>query len=186
MRCQQQPACRCNRTAWRFACAINGEERATLSAIAFSIAAKAVVEASAAFPVAINLQEIKLNGFNFGYRNHLTFSVQLLKKSPNLSVLEINAAKGGNEAVSTLSEGGFFTRGDLKILKRVKIKGFRGMEVELRFVKSLISTSPSIENVIIREAENINASLAFEATKKLLSFPRASPIAQLIYKGYKP
>ncbi|CAH9096368.1 unnamed protein product [Cuscuta epithymum] len=139
----------------------------------------AVAVASTAFPTAINLEEIKLHGFNFGFGMHLPFAVQLLKKSPKLFVLEINIWKGSEAADSELLEDTI--EDHLRTLEIVKLNGFRASEMELCLVKLLLSKSPALHHFVIRAAQSINDSLHFEATKKLLNFPRASPKSQIVY-----
>ncbi|CAH9124123.1 unnamed protein product [Cuscuta epithymum] len=133
----------------------------------------------AAFPTAINLEEIKLEGFNIGFGKHLDFAVQLLKKSPKLSMLEIHITKGSKASDSGLLEDTI--EDDLRMLETVKLNGFRASEMELCLVKLLLSKSPALHHIVIRAARSINDSLHFKAKKKLLNFPRASLKAQIVY-----
>ncbi|CAH9096342.1 unnamed protein product [Cuscuta epithymum] len=167
-----------------------------LSADSFS---DVVAVASEILPIATNLREMKFHHFSFGCQNHLTFLITLLKKSPELRVLEINVEErslikwilsgGGKDADSSIlegpREGGRFIKDDMRMVETVKINGFTGSEIELSFLKLVLSKSNVLQNVVICEAKDINDSLAFEAPKKLLSYPRASPKAQLVYKEYK-
>ncbi|CAH9124120.1 unnamed protein product [Cuscuta epithymum] len=138
------------------------------------------------FPTeAINLQELKLDGFNFGFNYHLAFVVKLLKKSPKLCVLQINVQEGSENADPTLLED--LSKEDLRMLETVKLDEFTGTQIEMCLVRLLLSNSPALHHVVIREAIDINESLASKAPKKLLSFPRSSPKAQIVYKDdYKP
>ncbi|CAH9096374.1 unnamed protein product [Cuscuta epithymum] len=142
---------------------------------------------STAFPIALNLQEIKLHGFCFDTDYHLKYVLQLLNKSPKLCVLEIEFEnmikfeKRSEVANPTLLENLIET--ELKMLEIVKLNRFQGSEIELCLVKLLLSNSPALHHVAIHEDLNINASLASEATKKILNFPCASPKAQILYNS---
>ncbi|CAH9119650.1 unnamed protein product [Cuscuta europaea] len=138
----------------------------------------AVEVASAAFPIAINLEEIKLDGFNFAFGKHILFAVQLLKKSPNLLVLEINIQEGFEAVDSELLEDTI--EDDLRTLETLMLNGFGSSEVEVCLVKLLLAKSPALHHVVIHAAQSINDLRHFEATKKLLNYPRASSKAQIV------
>ncbi|XP_031120821.1 F-box/FBD/LRR-repeat protein At1g13570-like [Ipomoea triloba] len=141
------------------------------------------------YPIAINLQVMKLHDLSFGCGKQLTVAMQLLQKFPNLCELDIIAKQSSStddkHAASRLlnDPDRCFINKDLRMLKTVKIVSFSGSELEILFVKMLLSKSPSLENVVIQETEKIKSSM--KTLRKLLSFPRASPKAQLVCMKYK-
>ncbi|CAH9096336.1 unnamed protein product [Cuscuta epithymum] len=152
----------------------------TLRLLLYYYSARALAVASSTFPIAINLQEIILDAFDFSSKDHLTYAGQLFKKSPKLCVLEIEYVERSQVADPALLED--LMEADFRMLETVKLDGFRGSEIELCLVKLLLSKSPALHDVVIYEARDIDSSMASEAPKKLLSFPRASPKAQIVYK----
>ncbi|CAH9096372.1 unnamed protein product [Cuscuta epithymum] len=136
---------------------------------------------SPTFPTAINLQEITLHSFDFGCDYLLKYVVELLKKSPNLRVLEINIAKRSKETNPALLEE--IIEVDFRMLETVKFNWFQGSKMELCLVKLLLSNSPALHHVVIHEGVDIDDSLTPWTPKKILSFPCASPKAQIVYKS---
>lgn len=65
-------------------------------------------------------------------------------------------------------------------LEHVTIKSFGISKVELRFVKLLLSRTPSLLRMCISQKTDIDVDIALE----LMRFPRASPRAELSYFRY--
>lgn len=73
------------------------------------------------------------------------------------------------------------------MLKTIKIESFGGstVEVEILFVKMLLSISPALERVVIQEYYDMNTSMVVKILRELVRFPRASPNAQIVFLEYK-
>ncbi|XP_019188654.1 PREDICTED: F-box/FBD/LRR-repeat protein At1g13570-like [Ipomoea nil] len=158
----------------------------TLCLSQFFLQGEDFVLAALMFPIAINLQVIKLYALNFANEKQFTIALQLLKNSPNLCELEITASH-----LIYLSDGerlpedyGCIIDQDLKMLHTLKIKRFMGSELQMFFVKMLLSKSPTLEKVVIQGTDDLNPSMALKISRELLRFPRASPKAQVVYLDY--
>ncbi|XP_019159764.1 PREDICTED: F-box/FBD/LRR-repeat protein At1g13570-like [Ipomoea nil] len=145
----------------------------------------------ASFPTAINLQVIKLNSMKFANEKQLMGVLKLLQISPNLCELDITAKVSEDDTedddikivLRLLKDpDSCIVNQDLKILKTIKIRLFCVSTVLTHFVKMLLSKSPTLESVVIREYYFIhrqyNKVIKFQ--RELLCFPRASPKAQIV------
>ncbi|XP_019188349.1 PREDICTED: uncharacterized protein LOC109182652 [Ipomoea nil] len=152
-----------------------------------------VAVATQAFPTARNLQVITIYDLNFGRGKQITSALELLQRSPNLCELEIiietdTLPSGWDDTALRLTRDpdSCFINQDLKMLKTIKIESFSGSMVEMHFVKALLSKSPTLEKIVIQESADIDATMAFKIPRELLSFPRISSKAQLVFMECKP
>ncbi|PRQ26969.1 putative F-box domain, FBD domain, leucine-rich repeat domain, L domain-containing protein [Rosa chinensis] len=104
-------------------------------------------------------------------------AVFLLRSSPSLQELEIlvrpdeqPAAGKTNFSVNDNCNGPFAQ------LRLVKISGISDIEIQVDFIRFLLSNSPMLEKMIVKPA-----SVNWELVKKLLRFKRASANAEMIY-----
>ncbi|XP_031121086.1 F-box/FBD/LRR-repeat protein At1g13570-like [Ipomoea triloba] len=145
-------------------------------------------------PTAINLRVLKVYELDFGCWNQFLVSMQLLQKCPNLCELWIMADELGweddnelNDAASKLLEDGsgcLFIQ-EMQMLNTIKIEAFSDQsELEMLFMKMLLSKSPALERVVIVKSWRRNASeVVRKIQRKLECFPRASPNAQIVCTG---
>ncbi|CAH9124152.1 unnamed protein product [Cuscuta epithymum] len=138
------------------------------------------------FPTALNLEVIKLFHFIYVDKKPFALLLQLLKKCPKLSELEILMHDKFHEmhgdASSTSADPGSWLNGeDINMLKKVKVEQFRGLRYEVLFIKTILSKSPMLEEVVILESPEIDAQTAFRMPREMIKFPRASPKAQIIF-----
>ncbi|CAH9103552.1 unnamed protein product [Cuscuta europaea] len=77
----------------------------------------------------------------------------------------------------------WFKDQDLCELKTVKIKAFTGLSGEMLLIKKILSKSPALEEVVIKELSNyrIGGPEPLKMTREMIRFPRASPKAQVIF-----
>ncbi|XP_019188342.1 PREDICTED: F-box/FBD/LRR-repeat protein At1g13570-like [Ipomoea nil] len=137
------------------------------------------VLAAPMFPIAINLQVIKLYSLDFASEKQFTDALQLLKNSPNLCELEIIASYLVSDGIP--EDCGCIIDQDLKMFHTLKIEQFMGSKVQMFFVKMLLSKSPALEKVVIQGINNLNPSMTLKISRELLRFPRASPKAEVVY-----
>ncbi|CAH9082564.1 unnamed protein product [Cuscuta epithymum] len=138
-------------------------------------------------PIATNLQVIELRFFRFADANCVNLVIQLLRKCPKLRELEMFILKHQShlhgEADPTILRDmdSWFSDLDLGELRTVKMKSFDGSTQEMLFIKLILSKSPSLEEVLITESDRIDASVALKAPREMISYPRASPKAKVIF-----
>ncbi|CAH9096308.1 unnamed protein product [Cuscuta epithymum] len=148
------------------------------------------------FPTAMNLQVIKLHGFAFLCQKHIVLVIQLLKKCPNLLELGIEIEPKSQVRYYEEEEqeetdlpdlsiskdpSRWFDDRDLCELKSVKMESFNGLREEVAFIKTILSRSPALEEVIIKESVDIDTSLASKFKRKITTFACASPKAEVIF-----
>ncbi|CAH9096292.1 unnamed protein product [Cuscuta epithymum] len=154
--------------------------------------ATAAINVQERFPIATNLQVIKLTNFSFAHTKCITLVIQLLRKCPKLHKLEINLMEYRHcmiygrefqcpDPTSLKDPESLFNDQDLRKLKTVKMKEFRGLRGEMLFIEAILSKSPVLEEVFIMESVGIDASVAFKMTRDMTSFPRASPKAKIVF-----
>lgn len=69
----------------------------------------------------------------------------------------------------------------LKQLRTVEITCLEGLEVELLFIKLLLAHSPNLENISITPIGRLTFRRRFAIARHVMSLPRASPKAVIIY-----
>ncbi|CAH9124143.1 unnamed protein product [Cuscuta epithymum] len=150
------------------------------------------------FPTAMNLQVIKLHGFAFLCQKHIVLVIQLLKKCPNLLELGIEIKPKSQVSYEEEEEEAdfpdlsipkdpnrWFDDQDLRKLKSVKMQSFNGSREEVAFIKTILSRAPALEEIIIKESVDIDASLASKFRRKMTTFARASSKAEVIFTDTK-
>nr|XP_016462973.1 PREDICTED: F-box/FBD/LRR-repeat protein At1g13570-like [Nicotiana tabacum] len=134
-------------------------------------------------PFTLNcLWHLKL-GVNFSQMGQISYSLELIKSSPNLSKLEIwvNATSDTVEAVSEYLDTPGCLDQPLNKLKYVVIHFFKGSKTELLFVKLLFTRCPSLISMSIKQAKASGTKEERNIVIKLAHHPRASPKAELLY-----
>ncbi|CAH9096252.1 unnamed protein product [Cuscuta epithymum] len=137
------------------------------------------------FPTAINLQAMKLDEFCFGSAQHFSFASEMIKKCPKLCKLEIisNQVCWVDERPSLWEDpldGGFIIDHDLDMLKTVIIDSFFGYKREELFVKAILSKSPVLEELVIRQSAKRVDSVASKFRNEMHCFPRASSKVRIV------
>ncbi|CAH9104878.1 unnamed protein product [Cuscuta epithymum] len=143
---------------------------------------------SPVFPIAINLEILKVRGFSFACKKDVCLALQFLQKCPKLMDLRIDG-RSSEDVIVSLSEDppdeDFIIVKDLVMLKTVKIRPFHGYKQEMHYVKSILLKSPVLEELVIMDSCNVNASVSLKIARELMSFPRASPKARLVFMDYQ-
>ncbi|CAH9096274.1 unnamed protein product [Cuscuta epithymum] len=145
-----------------------------------------------ALPAALNLRMIELDKFKFVWGKHFIFALLLIQKCPKLSNLKIVQEEDDilcfieneeNDGSPEDSED-WLIKKDLKMLKTLKVESYCGTRLEVFFIKTVLSKSPTLKQVVIVESRaNVDVTKALNMSKEeLLSFPRASAKAQIIFR----
>ncbi|KAK4426222.1 F-box/LRR-repeat protein 25 [Sesamum alatum] len=113
-------------------------------------------------------------------------AVCLIRSSPNLEILVIDdlstiydeaQMQTASQFLKTQRECEF----PLKCLEYVMIDGFSGWELEMEFVKLLQSAATALRILEIRQMHAEPTEAAFKMFKELVTFPPASPEADIIF-----
>ncbi|VFQ95336.1 unnamed protein product [Cuscuta campestris] len=81
---------------------------------------------------------------------------------------------------------GWLSDHDLCRLENVEIRSFKGSRQEMLFVKAILSKSPALVRLVIEDSDDIDdVAQALKLSRELLSFPRASPKAQVVFVDSK-
>ncbi|CAH9096280.1 unnamed protein product [Cuscuta epithymum] len=150
---------------------------------------------SPVFPVAPSLEIIKVRGINFACKKDTNLAIQFLQKCPKLMDLRIDGASpyvhltSSEDVIPSVLEdsinGGFIIDKDLVMLKTVMIQPFHGFKQEMHYVRTILLKSPVLEELVIMGSCNVNASMSLMITRELMSFPRASPKARIVFMEYQ-
>ncbi|XP_070001788.1 F-box/FBD/LRR-repeat protein At1g13570-like isoform X2 [Nicotiana sylvestris] len=173
----------------------NHDEKLTLEKLLISLPALEVLYLSS-YILEILSADVVPNGlpFTLNFLRHLSlfvafdhlgqtsYALQLIKNSPSLSKLEIwvLSTTDNDEAVLKYLDTPSCLEQPINKLEHVTIKSFGISKVELRFVKLLLSRTPSLLRMCISQKTDIDVDIALE----LMRFPRASPRAELSYFRY--
>ncbi|CAH9096282.1 unnamed protein product [Cuscuta epithymum] len=145
--------------------------------------------------VAPSLEIIKVRGINFACKKDTNLAIQFLQKCPKLMDLRIDGASpyvhltSSEDVIPSVLEdsinGGFIIDKDLVMLKTVMIQPFHGFKQEMHYVRTILLKSPVLEELVIMGSCNVNASMSLMITRELMSFPRASPKARIVFMEYQ-
>ncbi|XP_052622357.1 F-box/FBD/LRR-repeat protein At1g13570-like [Lactuca sativa] len=135
-------------------------------------------------PLSMNsLKRLELQDFEVADLDQLHVALCLLRNSPNLDTLRVHfeepryfvgLALDHFKAANCLD----YT---LKQLRTVEITCLEGLEVELLFIKLLLAHSPNLENISITPIGRLTFRRRFAIARHVMSLPRASPKAVIIY-----
>ncbi|XP_016574588.2 F-box/FBD/LRR-repeat protein At1g13570 [Capsicum annuum] len=130
-------------------------------------------------PFTLNCLWRLLLDIDFSKMGLISRTLQLIKNSPNLSELGIcvHATSDNAEAILKYLDTPSYLERPLDKLEYVVINDFQNSEVELLFVKLLLSLTPSLLRMCIAQQTDIDIDVALE----LMRFPRVSPRAELFY-----
>ncbi|XP_015072508.1 F-box/FBD/LRR-repeat protein At1g13570-like [Solanum pennellii] len=121
---------------------------------------------------------------NFNEIGQTSYTLELIKSSPNLSKLEIwDYATGdtAEEVMKYLDTPACLDK-TLNQLEDVSIYSFNYSNVVLSFVKLLFAHAPSLSRMIIHPDKASSSEEELNVAKELMRFTRASPKAELIYR----
>ncbi|KAF7124413.1 hypothetical protein RHSIM_Rhsim12G0067900 [Rhododendron simsii] len=130
-----------------------------------------------------NLKYIMLNEFCFGERDEVSVLICLIRSSPNLEKINIEAFPGATSAIPVdldFSE----VRGCLDVslnqLREVEMENVSGTKPELEFIKLLLAKSPMLEAMLIELNSSQNVvDDELRIVKELTRLRRASPQAEM-------
>ncbi|XP_060185447.1 uncharacterized protein LOC132614907 [Lycium barbarum] len=113
-----------------------------------------------------------------------SYTLELIKSSPNLSKLEIlvygTDCESAEAVMKYLGRPACLDR-PLDKLKDVVMRLFEGSKAELLFIKLLFARTPSLVRMDIKQKKAIGTWEERNITRELMRFPRASPKAELFY-----
>ncbi|OIT27410.1 f-boxfbd/lrr-repeat protein, partial [Nicotiana attenuata] len=137
-------------------------------------------------PFTLNCLSNLMLGVNFSQMSQISYSLELIKSSPNLSKLEIlvSASSDTVEAVSEYLDTPDCLDQPLNKLKYVVIHLFTGSNTELFFVKLLFARCPSLTSMSIKQVKPSGSKEERNIVIELARFRRASPKAELLYFPY--
>ncbi|XP_031117013.1 F-box/FBD/LRR-repeat protein At1g13570-like [Ipomoea triloba] len=155
----------------------------SLNATLVPVPCKNAEIARVTLPTAINLKTINLYELNVSCPEQLAFALQLLQNSPTLCELKIWAFN--DLCCCDITKGirlmedpnSCIIKQDLEILDTITIFEFRGSTLEMLFVKTLLSKSPTLRKVRMMVWAGDNSEYVNSRLRELLLFPRASPKA---------
>ncbi|XP_075082847.1 F-box/FBD/LRR-repeat protein At1g13570-like isoform X2 [Nicotiana tabacum] len=161
-------------------------ERSKLEKLLLSLPILQLLSAGAVpqeLPFTLNCLWNLILGVNIGQMGQISYTLELIKSSPNLSKLEIwvNATSVTVEAVSEYLDTADCLNQPLNKLKYVVIHLFKGSKTELFFVKLLFARCPSLKSMSIKQAKASGSKEERNIVIELARFPRASPEAELLY-----
>ncbi|KAJ0523436.1 putative leucine-rich repeat domain superfamily [Helianthus annuus] len=117
--------------------------------------------------------------------DHLTFLAVLLKCSPNLEHIELEAAELGYKDENKIYSGILEKYSDvwMEHLKELVIYNFNNSKLSMEFVKFIISRSSKLKKVLLISSVVHEKDEELEMLKVLLQAPRASPV-EIVVKKY--
>lgn len=136
-----------------------------------------------------SVRALTLFEFNFDDEDQIFSLLGMLRSSPNLEellFLSSSKKKGGMEVNVNHFEGPACRTLGLNKLERLKIVNFHGSRTEMLFVRSILSSAPSLLKTILNEdADSVHESQCLRISKELMGFPRASPKLEIICEPSK-
>ncbi|KAL0454993.1 UNVERIFIED_CONTAM: hypothetical protein Slati_0838500 [Sesamum latifolium] len=109
----------------------------------------------------------------------------LIRSSPNLQSLKIESSTSSKADMKTATQ---YLKAQQKHkiplgrLKIVKISSIKGLEPEMEFVKLLLLKATALRKLECRSAYEAEEEARYNMLKQLVSFRRASPKAQIIFR----
>ncbi|KAG5521265.1 hypothetical protein RHGRI_033723 [Rhododendron griersonianum] len=132
-----------------------------------------------------NLKDITLNYICFGERDEVSVLICLIRSSPNLEKITINAFPCATSAIPIdldFSEVLGCSDVSLNQLRKVIMTNVSGTKPELEFIKFLLAKSPMLDEMLIcLESESVADELWI--VKELTRLRRASPQAEMNVSG---
>ncbi|XP_060186132.1 F-box/FBD/LRR-repeat protein At1g13570-like isoform X2 [Lycium barbarum] len=161
-------------------------EKTTLEKLLVSLPALELLSADVVpngLPVTLNCLWHLLLNLDLGKMGLTSYVLQLIKNSPNLSKLEIRVDGTSDDAETVMKylDMPSCLERPLNNLEHVAINFFKSSKAELLFVKLLLSSTPYLLSMCIRQWADIDVDIALE----LMRFRRASPRAELFYSQQK-
>ncbi|XP_060195527.1 F-box/FBD/LRR-repeat protein At1g13570-like [Lycium barbarum] len=150
-------------------------------------------EASEKLPTALNCLKRLHLGITLDELAVVSFALCLIRSSPYLQDIEIQVYKRFNPATSdamneipalkSLEVEGF-SDVTLNHLRAVKLESITGTKPEMQLIKLLLAKSPMLIGMLIEHGQgNKSLEARLELVTELTKFQRASPKAEVVYKG---
>lgn len=139
-------------------------------------------------PTTLNhLKILELNDICFGEPNEVSIVLCLIRSSPNLAKIKIEACTRETTAIDPVLEllvliemqdgWGVY----LNQLREVEMRNLSGIRSELDLIKLLLAKSPMLEKMLIEPNSEVVLDKGLRILKKLTRFQRLSPQAQITY-----
>lgn len=130
-----------------------------------------------------NLKVLHLDEMDFSNLDEILCSLCLITSSPNLEELRVVAYAGdiARDAVVEYFGTQNLSHYSLKRLQKVKMEEISNFEPELEFIKFILASSPSLEQMEVLRSEDTVDEEERKMWKELMRFRRASPKAEVIY-----
>ncbi|CAL5396314.1 unnamed protein product [Camellia sinensis] len=134
-----------------------------------------------------HLKILELNDICFGEPNEVSIVLCLIRSSPNLAKIKIEACTRETTAIDPVLEllvllemqdgWGVY----LNQLREVEMRNLSGIRFELDLIKLLLAKSPMLERMLIEPNSEVVLDKGLRILKKLTRFQRLSPQAQITY-----
>ncbi|XP_028069218.1 F-box/FBD/LRR-repeat protein At1g13570-like isoform X2 [Camellia sinensis] len=134
-----------------------------------------------------HLKILELNDICFGEPNEVSIVLCLIRSSPNLAKIKIEACTRETTAIDPVLEllvllemqdgWGVY----LNQLREVEMRNLSGIRSELDLIKLLLAKSPMLERMLIEPNSEVVLDKGLRILKKLTRFQRLSPQAQITY-----
>lgn len=131
-----------------------------------------------------HLEIIDLNAICFGEVNEVSIVLCLIRSSPNLAKIIIEACTHETTAIDRvleLLEIQDWSDASLNQLREVEIRNLSGTRFELEFIKLLLAKSPMLETMLIEPDSEKVADKGLRILKELTRFRRSSPKVEITY-----
>ncbi|KAF7123283.1 hypothetical protein RHSIM_Rhsim12G0067500 [Rhododendron simsii] len=128
-----------------------------------------------------NLKDIKLYYICFGERDEVSVLLCLIRSSPNLEKITIEAFPGATSAIPIdldFSEVHGCLDVSLNQLRKVDMENVSGTKPELEFIKFLLAKSPMLDTMLIK-LKSVSVADELRIVKELTRLRRASPQAEM-------
>uniref|UniRef100_A0A5B6ZHD4 F-box domain-containing protein n=1 Tax=Davidia involucrata TaxID=16924 RepID=A0A5B6ZHD4_DAVIN len=134
-----------------------------------------------------HLKILKLSEICFGEPDEVACVLLLIRSSPNLQKVRIEASTIVSPISVTDGVLEFWNvQGDSDVswnqLREVEMRFISGMKTELEFIKLILAKSPMLESMIIEPHSKEVAKKGLRILKGVIRFRRASPNAEIIYE----
>ncbi|XP_076885512.1 F-box/FBD/LRR-repeat protein At1g13570-like [Bidens hawaiensis] len=131
----------------------------------------------------VHLKYLCVECLPFGHICSLPFLVLLIRSAPNLEKLKLEVAEDHfDDIVRFIGFSKLKTYSDISLehLNELEITDLSDPKNGLAFVKLILAKSPVLKKVKISLWDQLNTDEKLQVSKKLLSFPCASPLVKVI------
>ncbi|KAH0466172.1 hypothetical protein IEQ34_006275 [Dendrobium chrysotoxum] len=135
------------------------------------------------FPIYNCLKKVFLSWFSFVDLKHVMLLQSLLRNTPVLNELEIEA--DSDESIATTPTSSFFDKKEsrnfsLDQLRNVRLAEVVGVRAEMEFIEFLLSSASRLESLIINIKLAVDTLGEIKIYKEIMRFRRASTRAEIV------